>query len=323
MDNLLALIQDPRFLLRIFVALAVMATVVTLALPYIEGDSLAQRMKGVASEREKIRLKARGDLSASVKHGAMNSTDVMMKDFVDKYNLSERIGSNAYKTRLLMAGYRDPKYETAFIFYSFAFAGAGLIVGFLYLVVFQLIHMPFFMQIASTVLLGFVGFKLPSIYLSNIITKRQESMKKAYPDALDLLLICCESGMAIEPAMNKVSEEIGESSAILAEEFALTTAELSYLPSRKTAYENFALRTGLEGVKQIVMVLTQAEKYGTPLGQSLRVLGQESRDACMMEAEKKAAALPPKLTVPMMVFFLPVLFIVILTPAGIGTSSMK
>ena len=323
MDSLLAAIQNPQLLLRVFVALAVMATIVTLALPYIEGDSLGDRMKSVALERERIRMKGRGDLTESAKHAKLTSTDLMMKDIVDKYNLAERLDPKSYKTRLLMAGFRDQKYETAFVFYTFVLAAAGLFVGFLYLVVFQLIVLPFFLQVGLTLALGFVGFKLPSIYLSNLINKRQESMKRAYPDALDLLLICVESGMAIEPALIKVSEEIGTSSQELAEEFSLTTAELSYLPSRKTAYENLAVRTGLDGVKQIVMVLTQAEKYGTPLGQALRVVGQESRDTRMMEAEKKAASLPPKLTVPMMVFFLPVLFIVILAPAGIGTSSMQ
>jgi len=323
MDSLLAAIQNPQLLLRVFVALAVMATIVSLALPYIEGDSLGDRMKSVALERERIRMKGRGDLTESAKHAKLTSTDLMMKDIVDKYNLAERLDPKSYKTRLLMAGFRDQKYEIAFNFYTFVLAAAGLFVGFLYLVVFQLIVLPFFLQVGLTFALGFVGFKLPSIYMSNLIKKRQESMKRAYPDALDLLLICVESGMAIEPALIKVSEEIGTSSPELAEEFSLTTAELSYLPSRKTAYENLFVRTGLDGVKQIVMVLTQAEKYGTPLGQALRVVGQESRDTRMMEAEKKAASLPPKLTVPMMVFFLPVLFIVILAPAGIGTSSMK
>ena len=136
-------------------------------------------------------------------------------------------------------------------------------------------------------------------------------MRRAYPDSLDLLLICVESGMSIEHAFRKVASEIGTSSVALAEEFTLTTAELSYLQDRRIAYENLALRTGLDAVKQIVTVLIQSERYGTPLGSALRVVSQESRDNRLMEA----ASLPPKLTVPMIIFFLPCLFAVILTPA--------
>ena len=145
-------------------------------------------------------------------------------------------------------------------------------------------------------------------------------MRRAFPDAMDLILICVESGMSIEHAFRKVAGEIGIQSIELAEEFALTTAELSYLPDRRQAYENLGLRTGVEGLRQVSTVLIQAEKYGTPLGQALRVVAQEGRDARLLEAERKAAALPPKLTVPMIVFFLPVLFAVILTPALIQMS---
>jgi tight adherence protein C len=164
---------------------------------------------------------------------------------------------------------------------------------------------------------GYLGFKMPDIWLSNQVSKRQMSIRAAFPDALDLLLICVESGMPIELAFKRVSEEIGVQSIPLAEELAVTTAELSYLPNRRTPYENLGKRTGLEDVRNITTVLIQAESYGTPVGTALRVVSQESRDTRMMLAEKKAAALPPKLTVPMILFFLPVLFAVILTPAFI------
>ena len=141
--------------------------------------------------------------------------------------------------------------------------------------------------------------------------------------ALDLLLICVESGMSIEQAFRKVSVEVGSQSIPLAEELTLTTAELSYLQDRKTAYDNLAKRTDIDGVKSVCMALQQSERYGTPMAQTLRVMSQENRDLRMTEAEKKAAALPPKLTVPMILFFLPVLFIVILGPAGIRVSNMQ
>ena len=139
---------------------------------------------------------------------------------------------------------------------------------------------------------------------------------RAFPDALDLLLICVESGMSIEAAFTRVASEIGSQSVELAEEFALTTAELSYLPDRRQAFENLAKRCGHSGVKAVAAALNQAERYGTPLGQALRVTAQENREMRMQEAERKAAALPAKLTVPMIVFFLPSLFIVILGPAA-------
>jgi tight adherence protein C len=149
------------------------------------------------------------------------------------------------------------------------------------------------------------------------MAKRQQSIRRAWPDALDLMLICVESGMSLEMAFKKVAVEIGLQSPQLAEELVLTTAELSYLQERRKAYENLANRTGLDGVKAVCVALIQAERYGTPLGQALRVLAQENRDMRMAEAEKKAAALPPKLTVPMIIFFLPVLFAVIMGPAMI------
>jgi tight adherence protein C len=170
---------------------------------------------------------------------------------------------------------------------------------------------------------AYFGMLSPNLYLKNKITRRQASIKRAFPDALDLLLICIESGMSVEAAFQKVSDEVGTQSVELAEEFTLTTAELSYLPDRRQAYDNLAQRVGLEGVKAVCLALQQAERYGTPLGTTMRVLAQENRDMRMSEAEKKAAALPPKLTVPMILFFLPVLFIVILGPAAIKVMAIQ
>jgi tight adherence protein C len=176
---------------------------------------------------------------------------------------------------------------------------------------------PVLAKITVVVAAALAGYYVPAIYVRNKISKRQKSIRRAWPDALDLLLICVESGMAIETAFRKVSEEIGSQSAELAEELGLTTAELSYLADRRTAYENLARRTGLDGVKGVVTCLVQAEKYGTPIGPALRVFAKEQRSMRMSEAERKAASLPPKLTVPMIIFFLPVLFAIIITPAVI------
>ena len=168
-----------------------------------------------------------------------------------------------------------------------------------------------------------VGYYLPGVWLANLATKRRDSIMRAFPDSLDMLLICVEAGMSIEAAMQRVGQEVGASSIELAEELALTMAELAYLPDRRQAYENLAKRTNHPGVKGVAMALTQAERYGTPLGSALRVMAKENRDMRMANAEKKAAELPAKLTVPMILFFLPVLMAVIIGPAIIKISRMQ
>ena len=168
---------------------------------------------------------------------------------------------------------------------------------------------------AAMMVVAVAGFYGPNIFLQNVIAKRKQSIMQAFPDALDLMLICVEAGMSIEAAVMKVSQEIGSSSIPLAEELALLSAELSYLPERRMAYEGLARRTNHPGVRSVATAMVQAEQYGTPLGAALRVMAKENRDLRLSAAEKKAAALPAQLTVPMIVFFLPVLFIVILGPA--------
>ena len=195
------------------------------------------------------------------------------------------------------------------------------IIAAVYVFVILPLDYPVFVKLAMVTAASLLGYFIPAVYVQNRIGKRQKAIRHTWPDALDLVLICVEAGMGIERAFQKVSEEIGVQSAILADELGLTTAELSYLPERRKAYENLAMRTGLESVRSVVTTLVQAEKFGTALGPALRVLAQENRQVRMNEAEKKAATLPPKLTVPMIVFFLPVLFAVIIAPAVIQISS--
>jgi len=192
-----------------------------------------------------------------------------------------------------------------------------------YIFVVLKLDQPLTLKIAMCLGTAYVGMQMPYLFLKNKISRRQLSIKRAFPDALDLLLICVESGMSVEAAFRRVGDEIGAQSIELAEELTLTTAELSYLQDRKVAYENLAKRTDLEGVKAVCMALQQAERYGTALGTTLRVMAQENRDMRMSEAEKKAAGLPPKLTVPMILFFLPCLFIVILGPAAIKVMALQ
>jgi tight adherence protein C len=174
------------------------------------------------------------------------------------------------------------------------------------------------MKVAIALAAGGAGYYLPNVFIENLAQKRRQAIQVAFPEALDMLLICVQSGMSVEAAFGKVAREVANQSVELGEELSLTTAELSYLQERRHAFENLAKRTGLPGVKAVTTALIQAERYGTPVGQALRVMAKENRDLRLSEAERTAAALPPKLTVPMIIFFLPVLFLVILGPAAIS-----
>jgi tight adherence protein C len=162
-----------------------------------------------------------------------------------------------------------------------------------------------------------LGFFLPELYVSNLTKKRQLGLSKSLPDGLDLLVICAESGLSLDASLDRVANEIGGASPALAEELSLTSIELGFLPERKQALTNLNRRTNLPSIRGVVNTLMQTEKYGTPLSQSLRVLANEFRDQRLLKAEEKAARLPATLTVPMIVFILPVLFIVLIGPAVI------
>lgn len=246
-----------------------------------------------------------------------------MKRVVERFNLGKWLGSDKAKSRMAMAGYRGPQAEIGFLYFRMMTPILFAAVGGFYIFVVLHLDYPTTMKVGAVFACAYAGIKAPELYIRNAINKRQSSVGRAFPDAMDLLLICVEAGMSIEQAFRKVGQEIGLQSVPLAEELTLTNAELSYLPERRSAYENLAMRTGVDSIKQIVTVLVQAERYGTPLGQALRVLSAESREMRLLKAEQKAAALPPKLTVPMIVFFLPVLFAVILTPAIIQLSAFK
>jgi tight adherence protein C len=320
---LYAKFTDPQFLAMILAAIAAGATVITLAMPLVDGDNLGRRMKAVALERERIRARERERLAKGQKVSLRQQPKVYMKQVVDKFNLGEWLGTETARKQLMMAGYRGAQAEIAFLFFRLIMPIGCLLVALFYLFVLEVWDTSPLIRIGAAISFAFFGLKLPEIFLTNAIKKRQLSIRRAWPDALDLLLICVESGMSIETAFRRVSTEIGTQSIPLAEELTLTTAELSYLPDRRVAYENLGMRTGIETVKSIATALIQAERYGTPLAQALRVLSQESRDQRMSEAEKKAAGLPPKLTVPMILFFLPVLFVVIMSPALIQVFGWK
>jgi tight adherence protein C len=316
-------LHDAHFMTMLLAAVAASATAYTLIMPLLAGEGLSKRMKAVANERERIRQRERERLGKNEKVSLRQTPRQLVSKVVDDFNLTKWLAQESAVEKLVMAGYRGHAPYVTFLF-ARAVAPIVMLVGSV-LYVFVISHLEKSMPVKIGICLGcaYGGLQAPMLFLKNAISKRQLQIKRAFPDALDLLLICIESGMSVEAAFRKVAVEIVTQSIALSEEFTLTTAELSYLQDRKVAYENLAKRTGLEGVKSVCLALQQAERYGTPLGQSLRVMAQENRDMRMNEAEKKAAALPPKLTVPMILFFLPVLFVVILGPTGIKVAAMQ
>lgn len=311
-------LMEPQIVVVILTAVAAFATVVMFAAPLFADDKLESRMRGVADERERLKNQRLSELaSEKEKRNIRHSSQSLSEQIVQMFNLRKALESEDLSLRLKMAGLRGPGPLMTFLVARcvLPFVGMALVAFYIYFV--DDFGFDRLMKFCVIVGGGYFGFYLPNIMLTNIIQKRQASIKQAFPDALDLLLICVQAGMSIEAAFRKVATEIGEQSGELAEELTLTTAEMSYLQNRRQAFENLGLRTGLQGVRAVATSLIQAEKYGTPLGQALRAMADEFRDERMNEAEKKAAALPPKLTVPMIVFFLPVLFAVILGPAVI------
>lgn len=324
MMDIVELLLEPQVMIGLATATAVFATILTIALPILATDRLGGRMKSVALEREAIRARERerlADEKNRKKRGRATKKEpsALLKAVVEKLSLRKALADDKTEEALVQAGFRGQ--APLFMFLGLRFV-LPLLFGAacaLYIFVISPIEADGMRKMVYCVIAAAVGFYLPLMALRKRVAARQLSITRAWPDALDLTLICVESGMSIEAAFRKVAAEIGAQSIPLAEELMLTTAELSYLQERRQAYENLTKRTGLESVKNVTLSLIQAEKYGTPLAAALRVLSQENRDQRMALAEKKAAALPPKLTVPMMLCFLPVLFCVILAPAVIRT----
>jgi len=321
MDHVMNLLFDRDFLITAFVGILAFATVVTLGVPYLERGGLDDRLKTVARRREELRAKHHAALNA--KKASLRVEPVSyMKATLDRFKLGNVLESENTKEKLASAGYRGQAPLITFMFFRFVMPFIVFLVTLFYMFVVLHLNWPAFQKVGAAFVGALIGFYLPDLFVSNMIARRQTSIMRAFPDALDLMLICVESGMSIESAFTRVASEIGSQSAELAEELALTTAELSYLPDRRQAFDNLAKRCGHSGVKAVATALNQAEKYGTPLGAALRVTATENREMRMQEAERKAASLPAKLTVPMIIFFLPCLFVVIMGPAILTIKKM-
>jgi tight adherence protein C len=319
---MIAELVSPTNILTAIVAIACFFTVITLAAPALKTDKLEGRLKSVANRREELRRRSRAEMNT--RQSTIRRTDSgIYKQIVERLQLSKLLEDPTVIDKLAQAGFRGPRPISTFYFFRFAAPFIFATVTAVYIYAINDFGMQPMMKVTSAVGAFVIGFYGPNLYIKNKATNRRESIMQAWPDALDLLLICVESGMSIEAAIQKVSQEVGAASIELAEELALVSAELSYLPERRMAYEGLSKRTNHPGIKSVTTAMIQAERYGTPLGQALRVMAKENRDMRLAAAEKKAAALPAKLTVPMILFFLPVLFVVILGPAIIKVQDIN
>lgn len=308
----LSLLQNFGFLV---ISLLTVATLYVIFAPILEGDSLKKRMDSVANARESLKQNRMADLNSAQK-GLRTENKGAVKNLVDRFSLEKLLEASDLKDKLSQAGMRGQKPIYTFYMFRLIAPVVLLLLGLVFFVGLNVREWTLMQNLFVTICLTLFGFYLPAIYVKNAAGKRLANIVPVFPDALDLLLICVESGMSVELAFGRVADEMAESSVELAEEFSLTTAELSYLSSRRVAYENLARRNNHPGIRAVATALIQAERYGTPLGDTLRTMANENRQMRVMQAEKKAASLPAKLTVPMILFFLPVLFIVILTPAA-------
>ena len=309
-------LTNPDNLLTAFVGVVSFATIVTVTAPMMRGKGLEGRLKSVANRREELRRRSREALAQKSVTSQLRQTDTgLYKRIVDRLNLNTLLEDPLVAEKLAQAGFRGPRPISTYYFFRLVTPIVLAILAVLYLFVLNGMHMSTMNKICACVAALALGYYVPNLYISNVAQKRRDSIMQSFPDALDLLLICVESGMSIEAAIQKVSQEIGGSSMELAEELSLLTAELSYLPERRMAYDGLAKRTNHPGIKSVATAMIQAERYGTPLGAALRVMAKENRELRMSAAEKKAAALPAQLTVPMILFFLPALFIAILGPS--------
>ncbi len=315
-------VLDPNNMLTALVGIMTFATILTLSSPLFGRGTLEKRMKLVTRQREDLRRQSREALAKKSRSSLRHTDEGFFKGVVDALNLRRLLEDPKVIENLAGAGFRGLRPVTTFYFFRFSmpFISAGFVSFYLFFI--HGFGLPTLTKICACLGSLTVGFYLPNLYITNAATKRRDVIIAAWPDALDLLLICVESGMSIEVAMQKVGQEIGPTSIALAEELILLVAELSFLPERRMAYEGLAKRVNHPGIKSVTTAMIQAERYGTPLGNALRVMAKENRELRLSAAEKKAAALPAQLTVPMILFFLPVLFTVILGPAIIKVQEL-
>lgn len=313
-------IETPTLIVWMAV-LAAIITVAAIALPFFTQKGQSQRFKAVTNRRQELSREQMSSLESkgsSIRQRKGQNRAELMKKILHALKIDQALGSKELKESLAQAGYRGPNAIIGFAFARFALAGGLFALSFVIIAASKDFPYPLQVKILIMGFAALIGFYLPKTIVTNSGQKRQVELNAGFADALDLMVICVEGGLSVEGAFDRVTEEIADKSPLLAQEFGLTSAELAYLGDRHKAYSNFAERTGLPAIKSLSTTLMQSEKYGTPVGQALKVLSQERRQERMALAEKKGAALPAMLTVPMILFFLPPLFMVVIGPAAIN-----
>ena len=313
---------DVIFVGSILAGLAAFAVMMAIYAAITIKDPMAKRVKSLNDRREE--LKAGIVTSGTKKRASLvrkSDTTDKVKDSLGKLNVLEQSQLKIVQQKLAWAGYRNK--ELAVIIIGLRMILPVVLGGVGFVMIYVLDTFPDWspmFRLAITAGLLFAGYKGPEIYLSNQASKRTKEIQKGLPDALDLLVICAEAGLTVDAAFNRVAKELGRAYPELGDEFALTAIELSFLNERKMAFDNLAYRVNLEAVKGVVTTMIQTERYGTPLASALRVLSAEFRNERMMRAEEKAARLPAIMTIPLIMFILPTLFVVILGPAACSIS---
>ena len=290
-------------------------TIIGIWFGLIERHPMELRTQRVAQRRNELKA---GFFKSTNQSSRRAESLSLMKRVVKTLKLAQNQQVDKIHDRLAQAGFRSRDAVIVFFFFKVITPIGFGIASFVALYLFRL--GDFTPAISMMIISAVCAFGLlaPNLYISNTITKRQLTLAKSLPDGLDLLVICAESGLSLDAGLERVAREIGHASPELAEELQLTSVELGFLPERRQALLNLNRRTNLSAIRGVVNTLVQTEKYGTPLSQSLRVLANEFRDQRLLKAEEKAARLPATLTVPMIVFILPVLFIVLIGPAIIS-----
>jgi tight adherence protein C len=313
---------DVIFVGTILAGIAAFAVLMAIYAAVTVKDPMAKRVKSLNARREELKS---GIVTSSAKKrvSLLRKTDATdrMKQKLEGMKVLQQSQIEDIQQKLAHAGFRNKELA---VYVIGARMVLPIILGLLgFLVIYAIDYFPDWGGMKRVSAMGgllFLGYKGPEIYLKNLATKRSAEIQKGLPDALDLLVICAEAGLTVDAAFNRVAKELGRAYPELGEEFTLTAIELSFLNERKKAFDNLAYRVNLDAVRGVVTTMIQTERYGTPLASALRVLSAEFRNERMMRAEEKAARLPAIMTVPLILFILPVLFIVILGPAACSIS---
>ena len=311
--------SDNEMLITILAALGAALSFAAFAFPFLQKSDKKEKYKSIIEKRRKDLFQANRNPNV------ITEDSVSQRDNMATFYLFQKLAGNMAeqsRDKMLQAGIRNPKAHIKFMITRAVAPVSFVILASLY---FSILPedkaLSATVEIAILILGALFCFKLPDILIKNKILKRQEEINLTFPDALDMMLICVQGGIGLEQTIDRVAGEVADTSEVLAEELGILSAEMAMLNDRKQALQDFARRVGSGAGKNFATALIQAEQYGTSVSQAMRVMSDELREIRMAEAERKAAALPPMLTVPMILFFLPALFIVILGPAGISVSS--